>query len=101
MILFTARIISTGSSLPSLSRTLQSHLLALGRSSLIYHSQKPQRSYNHISLRTISSMAPSKQRAAVIQEDGTVALQEMDVPKPGSGEILIKIVATAQNPTDW
>lgn len=42
-----------------------------------------------------------KQRAVVVQEDGSVALMEKDVPKPGKGEILIKVVAVAQNPTDW
>lgn len=47
------------------------------------------------------AMTPSKQRAVVVNADGTVGLQEVAVPKPGKGEILIKIAAAAQNPTDW
>jgi len=44
-------------------------------------------------------MAPVKQRAAIVSESGvTVGL--VDVPKPGPGEILVKVVAVAQNPTD-
>lgn len=46
-------------------------------------------------------MAPSKQRAVVINKDGSVELKVTDVPKLGKGEILVKIVAAAQNPIDW
>ncbi|KAI0258090.1 dehydrogenase [Gloeopeniophorella convolvens] len=44
-------------------------------------------------------MAPNKQRAAVITRDG-VAFSSADVAKPASGQILVKIVAAAQNPSD-
>ncbi|KAI0278389.1 dehydrogenase [Russula aff. rugulosa BPL654] len=45
-------------------------------------------------------MAPIKQRAAFVSESGaTVGL--VDVTKPGPGQILVKVVAAAQNPTDW
>ncbi len=44
-------------------------------------------------------MAPIKQRAALVTESGvTVGL--VNVPKPGPGQILVKVVAAAQNPTD-
>lgn len=46
-------------------------------------------------------MAPTKQLAVVINAEGGVDLKEVDVPKPGPGEILVKVVAAAQNPTDW
>lgn len=46
-------------------------------------------------------MAPTKQLAVVINAEGDVDLKEVDVPKPGPGEILVKVVAAAQNPGDW
>ncbi|KAI9464273.1 dehydrogenase [Russula earlei] len=46
-------------------------------------------------------MAPTTQKAAVIQRDGSVALHEIAVPKPGPNEILVKVVAATQNPADW
>ncbi|KAI0059165.1 dehydrogenase [Artomyces pyxidatus] len=47
-------------------------------------------------------MAPTTQRAVVVAENGTVVLKDsIPVPKPGPNEVLIKVVAAAQNPTDW
>ncbi len=46
-------------------------------------------------------MAPTKHLAIVTNGDGTVSLKSIDVPKPGPGEILVKVAAAAQNPTDW
>jgi NADPH:quinone reductase-like Zn-dependent oxidoreductase len=42
-------------------------------------------------------------RALVTAEgnNGAVAVKEVPTPKPGEGEILVKVVAVAQNPTDW
>lgn len=45
-------------------------------------------------------MATTVQKAAIIQPDGSVALREVAVPKPGPNEILVKVVAAAQNPAD-
>ncbi|KAI0040741.1 GroES-like protein [Auriscalpium vulgare] len=46
-------------------------------------------------------MAPIKQQASVVGENGTAVLAEVDVPKLGPGQILVKVVAAAQNPSDW
>ena len=45
-------------------------------------------------------MTPTVQKAVVVQQDGSVALREIAVPKPGPNEILVKVVAAAQNPAD-
>jgi NADPH:quinone reductase-like Zn-dependent oxidoreductase len=45
-------------------------------------------------------MAPTVQKAVIIQQDRSVALREIAVPKPGPDEILVKVVAAAQNPVD-
>jgi NADPH:quinone reductase-like Zn-dependent oxidoreductase len=39
-------------------------------------------------------------KAIVTNGDGTVQLKEIPVPKPKPTEILVKIIAAAQNPTD-
>jgi NADPH:quinone reductase-like Zn-dependent oxidoreductase len=44
-------------------------------------------------------MAHTKQRAAFVSESG-LTFGLVDVPKPGPGQILVKVVAAAQNPTD-
>ncbi|OLN96043.1 Zinc-type alcohol dehydrogenase-like protein C2E1P3.01-like protein 2 [Colletotrichum chlorophyti] len=40
-------------------------------------------------------------RALVTQGDKTAKVQEVSVPQPDAGEILVKVSAVAQNPTDW
>ncbi|KAI0057235.1 zinc-binding oxidoreductase ToxD [Artomyces pyxidatus] len=47
-------------------------------------------------------MAPTTNKAISIQKDGSVTLiDKYPVPKPGSGQVLVKVAAAAQNPTDW
>lgn len=43
----------------------------------------------------------TKMQALVTQEDHKVAVQEIDIPTPAEGEILVKVTYVAQNPTDW
>ncbi|KAI0306884.1 dehydrogenase [Multifurca ochricompacta] len=38
---------------------------------------------------------------ALIVKDGKAVLAEVDVPTPGPGEVLVKVVTAAQNPSDW
>src|SRR5882762_5075162 len=45
-------------------------------------------------------MAPALQKAIVVQQDGSVALREIAIPKPGPDDILVKVIAVAQNPAD-
>jgi len=40
-------------------------------------------------------------RAVVLQEDRTVKVEQRPIPIPGPTEILLKVVAVGQNPTDW
>ncbi|KZV63568.1 dehydrogenase [Peniophora sp. CONT] len=46
-------------------------------------------------------MAPSTHTAAVVNEKGNVELKEIPVPEVGEGDVLVKVVAAALNPTDW
>ncbi|KAI0833987.1 zinc-binding dehydrogenase [Hypoxylon sp. FL0890] len=43
----------------------------------------------------------AKMKALVTVEGKTAAVQEVDILKPGEGEILVKVHYVAQNPTDW
>ena len=46
-------------------------------------------------------MAPRKHLAVVVNVEGGVELNECEVPQPRPDEILVKVAAAAQNPTDW
>ena len=45
---------------------------------------------------------PSTQKALVIEKkQGNFRLADIAIPKPGYGEILVKVQAAALNPVDW
>ncbi|KAJ7354453.1 chaperonin 10-like protein [Mycena albidolilacea] len=46
-------------------------------------------------------MLPTTMKALVTVGDGSFQLKEVVVPGPGADQILVKVVAAAQNPTDW
>ena len=44
----------------------------------------------------------SKQLSLVIESPGAEwTVKETDIPKPGPGEILVKVLSAALNPADW
>lgn len=45
--------------------------------------------------------APATMKALVVQAPKVAAVQEVPVPGIADDEILVKVVAAAQNPTDW
>lgn len=59
-------------------------------STLLYSNSKP----------TMSAI-PETMKALVIQEDKTAKVQDIPVPEIKDDEVLVKVVAVAQNPTDW
>ncbi|TFY82387.1 hypothetical protein EWM64_g1615, partial [Hericium alpestre] len=44
---------------------------------------------------------PTRQKAVVVAEGGKVVLTEVDVPRPGPEQVLVKVVAAALNNCDW
>jgi NADPH:quinone reductase-like Zn-dependent oxidoreductase len=45
---------------------------------------------------------PSQQKALLLHKGGSLVLSHSEtIPKPGPGQFLIKIKATALNPGDW
>jgi len=47
-------------------------------------------------------MAPTKQKALLLEyKQGPFTVSEIDVPRPGPGEILVKTISAGLNPADW
>ena len=49
----------------------------------------------------MTTSIPETMKALITQADKTVKVQEVPVPEIDEWEILVKVVAVAQNPTDW
>ena len=44
---------------------------------------------------------PRTMKALITQSDKTAKVEEVPVPEIDDNEVLVKVVALAQNPTDW
>src|SRR3954468_17637013 len=49
----------------------------------------------------VLNAAPATMQGVRVNADGSLAVVEMPVPKPGRDEVLIKVRAAGVNPVDW
>jgi NADPH:quinone reductase-like Zn-dependent oxidoreductase len=50
---------------------------------------------------SIAMAAPDKMQAVEVAADGSLSVQTRPVPKPGAGEVLVRVRAAGVNPVDW
>ena len=49
----------------------------------------------------MAAEVPKTMKALITQPDRTAKVEEVPVPEIDDSEVLVKVVALAQNPTDW
>ena len=49
----------------------------------------------------MSQAIPETMKAQVVQADKTIRIEDKPVPAVGDDEVLARVIAVAQNPTDW
>jgi NADPH:quinone reductase-like Zn-dependent oxidoreductase len=49
----------------------------------------------------VSAAAPEKMQAVEVAPDGSLSVQIRPVPRPGAGEVLVRVRAAGVNPVDW
>src|SRR5215217_8082592 len=52
-------------------------------------------------LGNVAMAAPEKMQAVEVSPDGSLSVQTRPVPKPGAGEVLVRVRAAGVNPVDW
>lgn len=44
---------------------------------------------------------PTQKALILLEERGAFNVQDIEIPKPGPGELLVEVISTGLNPIDW